>query len=55
MALQKIQRERISDVMHTLSVIFTGQAHDPVISAKACWRVLDSVLELDRLEGEVGE
>ena len=39
------RREKILDVMHTLSCIRDGEAINVRLSAKACWDVLNTVLD----------
>lgn len=47
--MKRSAKEKIMDVMHTLSVIRDGKAHDAKVSAKACHEVLEEVLkELER-------
>lgn len=41
------QRQKILDVMHTLSVIANDRSVDPKKSARACWNVLEEVLKLE--------
>jgi hypothetical protein len=46
-AMSNKQKRKILDVMHTLMVIHEGRAHNPESSAKACWDVLQDVLDLE--------
>jgi len=46
--MDELQRRKIVDVMHALSVIASGRSHNPEISADACWKVLDEVLKIER-------
>jgi hypothetical protein len=41
------QKQKILDVMHTLSCIRDGRAHDAKSSAKACHNVLQEVLDIE--------
>lgn len=41
------QKQKIMDVMHTLSCVRDGRANNAKVSAKACHEVLQEVLELD--------
>jgi hypothetical protein len=41
------QKQKILDVMRTLITIRDGRAHNASVSAKACWEVLQEVLELE--------
>ena len=45
--MDALQKQKIMDVMHTLSCIRDGRADRPKVSAKACWEVLDEVLKLE--------
>lgn len=44
--MKRSAREKIMDVMHTLSVIRDDKAHSPRASAKACYEVLEEVLNM---------
>jgi hypothetical protein len=44
------QKQKIRDVMHTLSFVRDGKALNPRASAKACHDVLQEVLDLSELK-----
>ena len=41
------QKNKIMDVMHTLSCIRDGKVNNAKVSARACWDVLQEVLALE--------
>ena len=41
------QRQKIEDVMHTLTIIADGKAYFVPAAAKACHEVLQEVLDLE--------
>lgn len=45
--MSEAQKGKILDVMHTLSCIRDGNTFNPRVSADACWKVLQQVLDLE--------
>lgn len=43
--MKRTVKEKIVDVMHTLSCIRDGKVNDVKLSADACWRALDECLK----------
>lgn len=43
--MKQVDRLKVLDVMHTLSYIRDGKAHDPKKSATACWEVLNKIVD----------